>query len=244
MRVFQCFACLFYVTAAVLTGEDLPADSKQLVDKFVNFEAEELNKAKQKVEEKKFLVITVLKKHFERESRAGNRDASLALLSQIEKMDGGSRNHTQGLERMIPLAKPGDKATAAPVKVPKEAVRVGSSYYLLFADRVTRTEAMSRCKQKGGKLASVTTERLYEDYIDETRKKATFNACWTAGRFDKASKKWTWEGHTDRFSTKFFKTREDSSKPDYQFLVMDITTGQLFPKPDMHKQCFLCEWTK
>lgn len=244
MRALQCLTCLFTLAVAVSSGEDLPADSKALINKFENFETDELNKAKQKIEEKKFLVIKVLKTHFERESKAGNRDAALAIISQIEQMDGGSRNHTQGLERMVPIAKPGDKPTEATSKIPKEAVRVGSSYYVLFADRVTRTEAMNRCKQMGGKLVSVTTDRLYEDYINETRRKATFNACWTGGRFDKTTKKWVWEGHTDRFSTKFFKSRDDISNPDYQFLVMDVTTGQLFPKPDMHKQCFLCEWTK
>ncbi|MEM6277894.1 MAG: C-type lectin domain-containing protein [Verrucomicrobiota bacterium] len=248
MSLFRLFSGLstgiVLAAAATLSADDLPSDSQSLLDKFVEFETKELNEAKQRVEEKKQLVIEHLKTHFERESKAGNRDAALAVLSEIEELDGGQRRHTQGLERMVPLAKPGAGPDKPEVKIPDGATRVGSSYYLMFPDRVTRTEAAERCQKMGGKLAAITTERIFEDYVDDARKRFSFNALWTSARFDKGERKWAWEEHPDRFNTDFLRERGDISDPPYEFLVMDINTGELFPKAEPSKQCFICQWDK
>lgn len=245
MKKFTAFVIILLIlTGSSIYAGDLPVDSETLLGKFSAYEEKELRDAETRIAEKKALVIDALKTHFKRESKAGNRDSALAILSKIEDLAGGKREFTQGLDKMVPFAGNTSKKKLGASDVPDGAVRVGSSYFLLFTDRVTRSEAAARCEKMGGRLAVITTDRIYENYVDEARRKYDFNASWTAGRYHKASKKWVWDNDGGRFNAKFLQNNADVVKPQYEFLVMDVTTGKLFPKPDDHKQCFLCEWPR
>lgn len=245
MKKTELFAFLYIVGIAAMvttmSADELPLDSQGLIEKMDEFESTELREAKRRIEEKKMLVIEALIAHYKREDANGNQAAALAIRQEIEKMDNGQRRFTQGLNAMATDANgpPPEK----PSRIPDTATRIGSRYYQLFGDRVTREDAKARCLKMGGRLAIINDDRIYEKYVDVVRKTYKFSACWTAGKFDKAEKKWVWEGdEQERFDEDLIRNEEEIESPDYDFLCMDITRGELFSKPSSAVQTYLCEW--
>jgi len=239
------FAIAFVAKSPSRATENLPLDSQGLIEKLAQFESTELREVKHRIAEKKQLVIEALIAHYKREDSNGNQVAALAIRQEIEKMDGGQRRFTQGLDSMTadPSGASGSPSEKA-LQIPDPPTRIGTQYYQLFGDRVSRGgDAKARCEQMGGRLAIIDNDRIFEKYVDEVRKAYNFNACWTGGKFDKANQRWVWESdEIERFDEKLIREDAEIGSPDYDWLCMDITTGKLFSKPGNAMHAYFCEW--
>ncbi len=238
---FSWLVVSFSLLSSLALADDLPLDSRGLIEKLADYEATELRDAQRRIEEKKQLVIETLLAQYKREIDAGNEAGALAIRSEVERIDGGNRRFTQGLDAMILDAGKAAESSGTN-RIPTTATRIGSSYFQMFGDRVTRDEAKKRCESLGGRLAIIDSNRIYDKYINEVRNTYNFNACWTGAIFDKADQRWTWEGDETRFDERLLRDKSEIGNPQYEFLTMDITIGKLFSKPSDAKQCFLCEW--
>lgn len=221
--------------------DNLPVDSQGVVETMAIFESRELTEAKRRIEERKKLSIRALQDHYRREADAGNEAGALAIRKQIELLDDGRRRYTYGLDEV--REESGAEGEKAKPRIPTTATRIGKHYYQLFGDRISREEAEARCAQMGGRLAIIRSEKIFEKYVDVIRKTYDFNACWTGAAFDKAKRRWIWQGdESTEFDERLLRSDHEIAFPDYDFLCMDVSTGELFSKQRAAKQTFLCEW--
>src|SRR5690606_37526997 len=71
----------------IIAQDALPEDSSDLLSKLESFKDAELKKAHKTIEKKQTAVIEVLNSHMDRETRAGNLDAALALKEKIASLN-------------------------------------------------------------------------------------------------------------------------------------------------------------
>ena len=73
-------------------GEELPKDTKELLEKLEVFSESERQKAEARIQEKERQVAEVLNQHLERETKAGKLEAALAIKNAISTLERPGHN--------------------------------------------------------------------------------------------------------------------------------------------------------
>lgn len=88
MKAFQIQSLFLFVAAAAFAQDNnLPTDSAGLLSKLDDFTEEERAATEERIKEKSRAVIALLKTHLERETKAGDLEAGIALKREIERLE-------------------------------------------------------------------------------------------------------------------------------------------------------------
>lgn len=102
VRIFTLLVAGLIVSGA--KSEDLPEDSKVLIERLEEFEAGELKKFEAVVADKRAQVTTILEQHLSRETKKGNLDGALALKAKVAELSetGSSLSEAAGAAMALP----------------------------------------------------------------------------------------------------------------------------------------------
>ena len=233
IRLLTISAFLMVFATSTSASDELPSDSKALVDKLEAFVAEEEAKAAKTIEEKKKAVVALLNKHLERETKAGNLDSALSLKNKIAELSGTGVELEDTIDEKAGLK----NEFAGKKRIPADAVERSGHFYKVYeAPPKSWLQAQSKCEELGGNLAIINTSselrflaRLASDY----------SIVWlgASGNFEEG---WKWVDGTE------FKDGPELKKGDNKGLLLN--SGKI--GYEFHRvignftKGYICEWTK
>lgn len=164
---------LSFAITALAAGEDLPSESKLLLEKLNAFENKEWKKFEGIVSEKTDQVVKVLEAHLERETKSGNLERAIALREKIQEL---SKSRSDGRDQ------------SAKTVIPPDAKRFRSSgYYILSIHEggISFVEASALAREKGGEVFIPKSRRDVEAMLEILGK----TRCWMGLKYDQNTKK-------------------------------------------------------
>ncbi|MDF1852709.1 MAG: C-type lectin domain-containing protein [Verrucomicrobiales bacterium] len=142
---------LSVITFQIAVGQNLPKESRELLNKLKEFEEKTYSEADSFIAEKRKQVLQVLETHMSEATKQGNLEAALAVREEIASLKIG-----------LPTEK------SAPPEIPKDAIYFEGSYYKFITKPVNWITASFECQKMGGHLAEIMDQKTYDFLIEKS----------------------------------------------------------------------------
>ena len=213
----------------VIYADELPEDSKDLVEKLEAFKTSEEKKLEAMLLNKQQAVVKILTQHLERETKSGNLDGAVAIRKRIASLNGQSKieDPNQSQENEEPLREK---------RIPEDAVERSGHFYKVFeAPPKSWLQAQSKCEAMGGHLAIINTS---SELRFLARLASEYSLVWlgASGNYEDG---WKWVDGTD------FKDGPELKKGDQRGVLLSSSRINY----DFHAvkghfcSGFVCEWS-
>lgn len=220
--------------------EGLPDASADLLQKLAEFESMNKAKTEELIAEKKALVVGLLKKRLESETKQGRFEPALAVNEAIKTLEAEIAAVSGGYDAGTML--PGAPAP----KIPGDAVRHDRAHFKAYLTEKTITweEAAEKCEEHGGRLAwfdSPDDEKMIQGILKDVVEKTGHSPVWVGGSMDRDGN-WIWT-NGEPVDPGFWAKESDSAARDPSH-VMVRWIGSFQPeRPDSPRVVgYICRW--